>query len=126
MGKITQFRGKIAHKEVHKLSSQADIGIIMRDPRIPTLLSVSCVEYMAMEMPVIVNDYSELGKFVKETKAGYIVDTPNDLLALLPKLIKNKKELVKIGQKNRLWIEKNNDKKIIAKELNKKIVSRII
>lgn len=122
---ITHFLGKIHHTEIAKLGQKADIGIILRDKKLPTLLPVSLVEYMAMSIPVIVNDYSELGDFVRQTKAGFIIKEVSELNLLLEKII-NKKEFSNIGKRNREWIEKYGNRNKIAKDFEEKIVSKYI
>ncbi|MBI5797813.1 glycosyltransferase [Candidatus Woesearchaeota archaeon] len=124
--KQTHFLGKITHSEMYKIGKEADIGIILRDRNIPTLLPVSQVEYMAMGLPVIVNDYSELGDFVRETNSGYIINNLNELNNLLYQLLTKKEEFQSIGKKNREWIEKHGDRRKIAKEFEEKIVSKYI
>lgn len=124
--KQTTFIGKIPHKEIHTLEKKSDLGIIMRDPGLPTLLPVSVVEYMALSLPVLVNDYSELGEFVRETHAGYIVKDPREINDLLTKLVRNKKALLRIGKKNREWIEKNGSRQVIAKKFKEEIIEKYI
>ena len=125
LNKITNLPGKLHHEEIAALGEKADIGIILRDKTLPTLLPVSLVEYMAMSLPVIVNNYSELGDFVRQTQAGFIIEQPSELNALLDK-IKDKKDFVNIGKRNREWIESFGDRKKIAKEFREKIVSKYI
>lgn len=124
LGQQTRFLGKKHHKEIYTLAEKADIGIILRDPELPTLLPVSVVEYMALSLPVIVNDYSELGEFVRETNAGYIIKEPSELNQLLFALLTKQKELENIGKINRRWIEENGSRGIIAKKFREEIVEK--
>ncbi len=119
-------KDRIHHSEVYKLAKEADIGIILRDRNIPTLLPVSLVEYMAMGIPVIVNNYSELGDFVRQTKSGYIIEDISELHNLLDSLINQKKEFKDIGAKNREWIENFGDRNKIAKDFKEKIINKYI
>jgi glycosyltransferase involved in cell wall biosynthesis len=82
---ISKFYGKVHHSEIYKFAEKADVGIIMRDLNIPTMLPVSIIEYMAMCLPVIVNDYAELSTFIKKTEAGFVVNNINELNLLLEK-----------------------------------------
>ena len=123
-GMIAKIPGKLHHEEIAKIGETADIGIILRDKTLPTLLPVSLVEYMAMQLPVIVNNYSELGDFVQQTQAGYIIEDPSELQALLENI--NRKEFPKIGKRNREWIEKFGDRNKIAKDFKENIVSKSI
>ncbi len=121
----TNFTGRIHHKDIHKLAKDQDLGIIMRDPNMPTLLPVSAVEYMAMGLPIIVNDYSELGDFVRESKSGFIVQDPKELPQLVKKIMNNKKSLNAIGKSNRKWIEKHGDRSKIAKDFKERYIKKI-
>ncbi len=123
--KITSFHGKVHHTEISKIGKNADIGIILRDTSLPTLLPVSLVEYMAMSIPVIVNDYSELGDFVKQTNAGFIINNTSELNQLLERIL-DKKGLSTIGKRNRKWIETYGNRNKIAKEFKEKIISKYI
>ena len=120
------FKGRIHHSKVHLVSDEVDIGIILRDKQMPTLLPVSVVEYMAMGLPVIVNDYSELGEFVRESKSGYIIKEVEELPELLKRLIGKNKEFQKLGNYNRSYIERNLDRAKIAKDLMNKVVDKCI
>ena len=122
---ITTFTGKVHHTEITKIGRKADIGIILRDKTLPTLLPVSLVEYMGMSLPVIVNDYSELGDFVRQTEAGFIIKEIKELNPLLEKLLE-KKNFKTISKRNRKWIETHGDRNKIAKDFQEKIVSKYI
>src|SRR3989338_1266386 len=120
------FKGRIHHSKVHLVSDDVDLGIILRDKKMPTLLPVSVIEYMAMGLPVIVNDYSELGDFVRENKSGYIITDVKELPELLKRLIGKNKEFQKLGNNNRSYIERNLDRAKIAKDLMNKVVDKCI
>lgn len=122
---MVEVLGKVHHSDIARIGRNADIGIILRDKNLPTLLPVSLVEYMAMGLPVIVNDYSELGDFVRKTQSGYVIHDPSELNPLLERIL-DKKDFSEISGRNREWIEEHGDRKKIAKEFEEKIVSKSI
>lgn len=124
LSSITTFTGKIHHDRVSQFSPDVDVGIILRRKDLPTLLPVALVEYMAMGLPVLVNDYSELGTFVRETQSGFILSEVSALNPLLTELLKDKNTLDPIGKRNRKWIEEHGDRSKIAQDFKALVAER--
>jgi len=124
ISKRCEFVGKVDHKDVINQLSRADLGILFRKPNIPTLMAVSILEYMIADLPVIVNDHDEIGRFVKKSNAGMVIK-PNELEHLLDKLSKDKNTLKKY-KNNRKLIVNSFDRDIIAKDFHKKIIKRCV
>lgn len=81
------FTGYISHEKVSDIYSAADVGCL------PTLweepLSLSVIEYMAMNMPVIISDAGGMVELIDTYDCGTIVQRNQDFVLELSKTLEN-------------------------------------
>ena len=109
------FIGKVTHTDVPAFILQAHIGIILRQKEVVASIPVCIFEYMAMEIPVIVNDVGRMAAFVQERGAGFVVQDELELIDLLDRLSKDRQTLKDIPKGLREWVVANASRDQIAR-----------
>jgi len=120
-----RFVGWIPHNELPQYIASADIYVstALSDAG----LAVSTAEAMASELPVIITDFGDNRKWVKDGINGFIIPLrdPEVLAQKIIYLLQNESERKKLGKANRQIIEeKNNWEKEMSKMKN--IYKRLI
>ena len=119
MGNTVKFTGWLPNDEIPRYLATADIYVStsLSDGGI----AASTAEAMASGVPVIVTDFGDNRKWVKDGINGFIIPSrnPEALASRIVYLLQNESERKQFGQRNRQIIEeKNNWEKEMGKMEN--------
>ena len=113
---LVNFCGKVKHSEIPQYIDSADVGIILRDEGVVASIPVCIYEYMAMGVPVIVNNVGEMAKFVTDRNAGFVINDENELENLLIDLYYNRKYPDNLSIDMQKWVIKYYSRKKLSKK----------
>ena len=82
--------GKVPHNRIPEYAGRADVGIILRQDDVVASIPVCIFEFMAAELPIIVNDVGKMSRFIRDTNSGFIVKDKIELKELIFKLYSEK------------------------------------
>lgn len=109
IGNNVSFLGRIENNELPKYLTTMDVYVStsLSDAGI----SASTAEAMSCEMPVVITDSGENGKWITSGENGYLVPvkSPNQLAEKLAFLLKDEKKRREIGREGRKVIKEKND-----------------
>jgi len=105
------FLDLVPYLDLFKYSSDANIGIVLVEHINYSKKYASAnklFEYMASNIPVIINKSPEMEKVILDANCGYILDevTPKKIADLINNCFQNQKELQILGNNGRLFYEK--------------------
>jgi glycosyltransferase involved in cell wall biosynthesis len=105
-----EFLGFVPHKEIPKYINAADVGTVLLHPTtrfIKTAYPIKLFEYMICGKPVIASNLSAMGKIVKESECGILVDPTDidEITEAIIYLIEHQEEAKKMGENGRRAVE---------------------
>ena len=102
--------GWLPYDEVPAQLAEADVGVALLQPvRYNYRISLpnKLFEYMAAGVPVVISDFSEIGKVVRETGCGILVDPtdPEAVARAIVRLLSHPEEARRMGKRGRKAVE---------------------
>lgn len=107
---IVEFLGFVPHTEIQKYVDAADVGTILLHPTtrfIKTAYPIKLFEYMICGKPIIASNLPAMGKIVKESECGVLVDPTgiDEIAESIIDLIEHPEEAKKMGEHGRRAVE---------------------
>lgn len=123
------FTGHVHFKNVPDFIAAADVGVSAVPPLDFYKLSspIKILEYMAMAKPVVANEEIPDHKEIIEQSGGGIL-VKFEVVSFAEGIIKslnNPEELVKMGEKGRMWVQKNRSYEYLARKVEKAYITLI-
>ena len=99
-------------------ASAVGMAALPPNPVLDTCSPTKAVEYMALEVPSVVNDIGDQGTIVELSEAGLVADyEPKAFASAVLKIIGNKELAKGMSVKGRPWVYANRTYKYLADEL---------
>ncbi|OQX71696.1 MAG: glycosyltransferase WbuB, partial [Candidatus Cloacimonas sp. 4484_275] len=119
------FLGEIQKEQMNRFFALADCGIIpLKNSNIfRETIPSKLFDYMSAELPIILGVEGEAKKILEKSQAGVYYE-PDNFKQLAEKIIflkTNKKMLKEMSSKGREFVEKNFNRTIIAKEIEREL-----
>lgn len=110
--------GKKTHQEVAEILKSMDIGYICREKSVQESIPVCIYEFMAMNIPTIVNDVGLTKEFVEQERVGFIIKSAKECKEILQKCTKERDILQQFSHLHKK-AQKKFSRKIQAQKLRK-------
>ena len=121
-----KFVGKITHNKVPEYINIADVGIILREEDVVASIPVCIFEYMAIGIPVIVNNVGKMAEFVRKRNSGFVINNKSDLEELLSKMSTDKLMLQKRGDDSIEWVSKFGSREVLSKKFYDEVLMNLL
>ena len=108
-GLTQRFRliGRVPHHQIPSYIGKAHAGIILRDDEVTASIPVCLYEFMAMGLPVVVNDVGHMAAFVRDSNAGFVVQDRDELRTVLENLNRDFRKIHSKFLHTREWVIRN-------------------
>ncbi|HDH99687.1 MAG: glycosyltransferase WbuB [Candidatus Latescibacterota bacterium] len=108
--RCVEYTGWLPYDKVPIQLAEADVGVALLQPiRYNYRISLpnKLFEYMAAGIPVVISDFSEIGKVVRETGCGIPVDPtdPGAVVHAIVRLLSHPEEARRMGERGRKAVE---------------------
>lgn len=121
---VVKFEGLVPREKIPEFLSSSKIGIapIKGIESLDYAVPSKIFEYMACELPYISSGIGEVQRLTEESEAGVVANNdPESFLEKLSTLIDDDERLKEMGQKGRMFVEKNYNRRKIAIKLKEAI-----
>ena len=115
--------GFMSMEKAWKFVKASSVGISLLPPNYVMNVSspTKVVEYMSLEVPVVVNDVGDQGELVRNSESGLVVDyNENDLSDAIKKIIEDKSLANQMGKNGKQYVELHRSYPVIAQNLEDK------
>lgn len=119
-----EFTGMIPREDVpgYISSSSAGMASLKKIDSLKYALPTKAYEYMSCGIPYVATGWGEIENLSRESGAGIMAENdPEDLYRAFKSILNNPNKMKEMGEYGRKYVEKNNDRKQIAKKLLRKI-----
>jgi glycosyltransferase involved in cell wall biosynthesis len=103
------FTGHVSHLKVVEYinNSKVSLCVLQPIPRYKKAVPIKLFEYMACGKPVVVSNFTEIRKVVKEANCGILVDPANvdEIANAILYLLKHPEEAKRMGENGRIAVE---------------------